>query len=77
MGAGLSGQAPDEFGGGVVPAHEVRVVRPRRKRVVLFVGASGLALVGLGLLAWGVYRRVDPLSYGTYWVPSPGMEPKS
>jgi signal peptidase I len=23
----------------------------------------------------GVYRRVDPLSYGTYWVPTSGMEP--
>jgi signal peptidase I len=49
--------------------------RSRRTRAAWFLGGGAVVLLGLGLLGWTVWRRVDPLSYGSYWVPSPAMEP--
>jgi signal peptidase I len=50
-------------------------LRTRRTRAAWILGGGAVVLIGLGLLGWTVWRRVDPLSYGTYWVPSPAMEP--
>jgi signal peptidase I len=49
--------------------------RPRRTRAAWILGSGAVVAIGLGLLGWTVWRSVDPTSYGTFWVPSPAMEP--